>query len=295
MTDYAKKALKRAGLTPLTMREILAVTLADAHAGILPYFENLPPCPSNGITHWFRTPRGMKNGMLGTNIKTEKDAPIPCRVRALALAPAKASGIDVCAFKSKACERACIGETGHYRFDYARAVRVAKTQALTSEPLAFARVLLAALVAEAHRAIKMGLPLFPRLNTLSDLPFELFIPGLFEFFARWPLRFYDYTKIPSRSTPENYHLTFSRSGSNDHHVESEIARGRNIAVVFDVNARRAKGLPDLPDTWNGIKVINGDIHDVRALDPVGVIVGLKYKLPATGATAKSSGSFVVLS
>jgi hypothetical protein len=150
-------------------------------------------------------------------------------------------------------------------------------------------------MAESHRATKAGVPLFPRLNTLSDIPWELFIPGLFDFFARWPLRFYDYTKIPLRDTPENYHLTFSRSGSNDQHVEAEIARGSNIAVVFDVKERRAMGLPDLPETWNGIEVINGDEHDVRALDPLGVIVGLKYKLPATGATAKSSGPFVVLS
>jgi hypothetical protein len=238
----------------------------------------------------------MKNGLLGTNLKTEKDAPLDCRVRALALAAAaSAFGPTVCPFSNRACREACISETGHYRFDYARAVRIAKTRALLNEPVAFARMLIGALLAEAHRALKVGLPLFPRLNTLSDIPWEEFIPGLFDLFAQWPVRFYDYSKIPGRVTPANYHLTFSRSGTNDRHVASEIARESNIAVIFDVDARRAQGLPDFPETWDGIPVINGDAHDVRALDPIGVIVGLKYKRPATGATVKSSGSFVVLS
>jgi hypothetical protein len=292
--NHAKKALQIMGLAPLSIPEILRVTLEDAHAAILPYFENLPPCPSNGVTHWFRTPRGMKNGLLGTNLKTEKAAPIPCRVRALALAPANfAGGPTICSFSNKFCREGCIEGTGHYRFDYAKATRTARTLALLGEPLAFARMLVGALLAESHRAIKVGLPVFHRLNTLSDIPWEEFIPGLFDLFARWPVSFYDYSKVPGRITPANYHLTFSRSGTNDRHVKAEIARGSNIAVVFDVKARRARGLSDLPATWEGIEVINGDKHDVRALDPAGVIVGLKYKNSA-GASISGAGSFVVL-
>jgi len=46
--------------------------------------------------------------------------------------------------------------------------------------------------------------------------------------------------------------------------------GGNVAVVF------ANGLPD---RWNGFPVINGDLHDLRHLDPRGVVVGLSPKGP----------------
>jgi len=35
----------------------------------------------------------------------------------------------------------------------------------------------------------------------------------------------------------------------------------------------------LPLTYQGYKVINGDLSDERYLDEKGVIVGLKYKVP----------------
>ena len=44
--------------------------------------------------------------------------------------------------------------------------------------------------------------------------------------------------------------------------------GGNIAVVFR---------KDLPDTFAGRKVVNGDLHDLRYLDPKNVVVGLKAK------------------
>ena len=43
---------------------------------------------------------------------------------------------------------------------------------------------------------------------------------------------------------------------------------QNIAVVFR---------KDLPDTFMGKKVVNGDLHDLRYLDPKNVVVGLKAK------------------
>ena len=33
----------------------------------------------------------------------------------------------------------------------------------------------------------------------------------------------------------------------------------------------------LPDVWNGVKVIDGDLYDTRFIDERNVIVGLKYK------------------
>ena len=63
-----------------------------------------------------------------------------------------------------------------------------------------------------------------------------------------------------------------------------LARGINVAVVF----RKA-----LPETWQGFQVINGDLHDLRHLDPrgeIGTVIGLAPK----GRKAKRDTSgFVV--
>jgi hypothetical protein len=56
--------------------------------------------------------------------------------------------------------------------------------------------------------------------------------------------------------------------------------------VFDTK----KGA-DLPATWNGITVIDGDISDLRFLDPRGVIVGLRGK----GEARKGSHNGFVIS
>jgi hypothetical protein len=54
----------------------------------------------------------------------------------------------------------------------------------------------------------------------------------------------------------------------------------NAAVVFQT----------LPDTFLGLQVINGDEHDLRHLDPKGVIVGL---LPKGRKAKRDTSGFVV--
>jgi hypothetical protein len=94
----------------------------------------------------------------------------------------------------------------------------------------------------------------------------------------------DYTKSArrfKRALPANYHLTFSRSETNEADCLELLAQGHNVAVVF---------AGKLPKTWNGYRVINGDVHDLRHLDPKGVVVGLSPK----GSKAKRDmAGFVV--
>ena len=106
-------------------------------------------------------------------------------------------------------------------------------------------------------------------------------------FALFPmLQFVDYTKNPNRfirALPANYHLTFSRSTSNERIALSLLARGVNVAAVFDT----------LPDTWNGYTVIDGDKHDLRHLDPRGargVVIGL---LPKGNKAKRDASGFVI--
>ena len=55
--------------------------------------------------------------------------------------------------------------------------------------------------------------------------------------------------------------------------------GGNVAVVFR---------NQLPKTWNGYEVVNGDESDLRFLDKKGVVVGLIEK----GMAKKDATGFV---
>ena len=127
-----------------------------------------------------------------------------------------------------------------------------------------------------------------RLNLTTDLPWEkirLDGKSIMEIFPS--ARFYDYTKSPERMSaflagdmPSNYHLTFSRSESNQIAVNAMLKSGGNVAMVF----RKS-----LPVSFMGREVVNGDETDLRFLDPQGVIVGLVEK----GRAKKDSTGFVL--
>ena len=85
--------------------------------------------------------------------------------------------------------------------------------------------------------------------------------------------------------PSNYHLTFSCSETNSKVAQLVLSMGGNVAVVFR---------SQLPSTWNGVEVINGDKSDLRFLDTPhgvrrsGVVVGLIEK----GLAKKDATGFV---
>ena len=68
--------------------------------------------------------------------------------------------------------------------------------------------------------------------------------------------------------PPNYHLTYSLNEDNYDKAMEVLKQGGNVAVVFR---------NELPQTFKGYRVINGDEHDLRLLDPKNVVVGLKGK------------------
>jgi hypothetical protein len=121
-------------------------------------------------------------------------------------------------------------------------------------------------------------PVF-RLNGTSDIRWEtVSVYGFRNIMEMMPaVQFYDYTKIPNRrNVPANYHLTFSRSESNEHMIPQNM----NVAVVFD----------SLPDVWMGRKVIDGTETDLRFLDEQNVVVGLLAK----GKAKKDTSGFTIL-
>ena len=81
-------------------------------------------------------------------------------------------------------------------------------------------------------------------------------------------------------TCSKFQLTFSKSESNDNEIQELIMTTKqNIAVVFN----------KLPRTYLGRKVIDGDLNDLRFLDPKNSIVGLIAK----GKAKKDNSGFVV--
>ena len=133
-----------------------------------------------------------------------------------------------------------------------------------------------------RRARKLGLIPAVRLNGTSDLAWLARMMA-----EEFPtVQFYDYTKHPRPylRTGLNYAITFSYSGHNLAESLDALAHGVNLAMVFDTR----KGKP-LPESWNGYRVIDGDMHDLRFLDSRGVVVGLRAK----GAAKKQNSAFIV--
>jgi hypothetical protein len=257
------------------------------------------------------------------------------------LAPERPQGF--CAGSSDLCRKTCLvftGQNGAVAFNDVS--KMMTERALFFAPLAFARMLIAAI--EAHYAYckKKGLKPFVRLNVYSDIPWELLFPDLFDHFeAKYGhdvhhggLWFYDYSKVPGRGwrPKPNYDLTFSYSGGNISALRAALKKGERVAVVFlratasgsknpmwlvkprsgsgpeerigaktkadaivkyrkdhpGKNALQAtktknptyKGAELLKDlVFEGAPVTDGDPYDMRALDPPGVVVGLRFKVP----------------
>lgn len=199
----------------------------------------------------------------------------------LHLAPAQSAGveingviIDVCGGRSEGCTFGCLNKSGMGAvFPSIQEARIRKTRWLYSDKPAFLEALRADIRKAQLHASKLGLRLAVRINGTSDLPWlAMAMASEFE-----TVQFYDYTKLPKawQRTRANYHLTFSLHESNLPMALEAMEHGLNVAVVFDTR----KGQP-LPEFWHGRPVIDGDLHDMRFLDPAGVVVGLRAKGPA---------------
>lgn len=233
------------------------------------------------------------------------------------MAPADTSGVDLCPDSSAACRALCLGwysgqagmlsndelETGT---NETRNSRMEKAQAFMANRAAYMLAMVRATDNAIRAAHAIGKAFCGRPNGSTDIAWE----GIKFTITRdkrgraiavtlnnrdglclmdhYPdVQWVDYTKNPrrfARKLPANYHLTFSRSETNEAQAIELLGRGVNVAVVF---------AGDKPTTWNGFTVIDGDEHDLRHLDPRGergFVVGLTPK----GRKAKRDTSgFVV--
>jgi hypothetical protein len=201
----------------------------------------------------------------------------------LYLAPAEQSGYNVCPGSTAECREACLTESGHNRIDVKKnainKARIKKTKLFFEHREFFMGWLVAEISKAKADAIAKGFTFSVRLNGTSDIQPTLFkFNGkvIFDIFNE--VTFYDYTKVANRfkllDKYSNYDLTYSFSGYNM--LQSlellENNKGR-VAMVFEGK--------QLPISFMGYKVIDGDAYDMRHLDETGVIVGLKFKFVRT--------------
>ncbi len=202
--------------------------------------------------------------------KTRKGSKRGWLTGVLYLAPADegGTGYNLCPMSTDECREGCLYGAGMAGvFPAIKAARIAKTRSYIADPRGFVDQLRLDIQEIVRKADAREMIPAVRINGTSDIP-KLAMRLAREF---PDVQFYDYTKIPrawDRVLP-NYHLTFSFSGENLEESMLALEHGLNVAVVFPT--------ADMPETWNGRRVINGDESDLRFLDPQGVIVGLKAK------------------
>jgi hypothetical protein len=242
---------------------------------------------------------------IDSNAKTVKGQARGFMTAILYLAPFKAAGINVCPMAELAgCIAGCLNTAGHGGMAKAGATFAPHGMVLPDNGVQKARINRTRFYAEARdefmaqlcveiskfvkRAARKGLTPVVRLNGTSDIRWEAIACGEHaHIFAAFPeIQFYDYTKIPNRRVDgiANYHLSISYSEASARYAaiarESATRDGRNLVAVF-------RG--ELPETFLGRPVVNGDESDLRFLDPRGVVVGLKAK----GAAKRDTSGFVI--
>lgn len=223
--------------------------------------------------------------LLGiSNAKTIKGENLGYLTGILYLAPSTTvQGINTCPNASDGCKSSCLYSAGRGKFNNVQEARINKTIKFKESPINFIKELINDIKKLQRRAAKNKQKLCIRLNGTSDIAWEHYKINGVNLFNLFPeVQFYDYTKSIDRvlkNKLNNYHLTFSRSESNDREVNELLQLGFNVAVVFD----------QLPQKFNSVEVIDGDNHDLRFLDKRGVVVGLKPK----GQAKKDLSNFVI--
>jgi len=209
------------------------------------------------------------------------------------MAPHKSGGkFNLCSHASIGCIMLCLGEhSGQAAMSQVvRDSRKRKAVYFMTERQAFMVEFIAHIEKAQALAHKEGLKLCVRPNGSTDISFEgvacerngKAFRNLMEAFP--DVQFVDYTKNPNRfkkPLPSNYHLTFSRSETNGADCVEILDLGFNVACVFG---------DTLPAIFQDRPVINGDAHDLRHLDPKGVVIGLT---PKGNRAKKDKSGFVI--
>lgn len=261
-----------------------------------------------------KTINGLNLLSVGSDSKTIKGEKLGYKTGVLYLAPAWTSKVEtkngklinVCTHASYECMNFCLAFAGRAGiFKTIQIARQRKTALLFSDRQTFLSQLSSDVSKVVNWCNRNGyIPAF-RFNGTSDIGFQDMARDILN--SNPDVMFYDYTKVNSRyerflsgKLPVNYHLTFSRSEDNHDDCLEYLENGQNglyqkpvgVAVVFDIKPGH-----DLPETYHGFPVIDGDKSDLRFLDTEtgypAYIVGLRAKGKAKGKAQPNEYGFVV--
>jgi len=192
----------------------------------------------------------------------------------------------VCPYAKVAkCNEACLNTAGLGGvYSSIQKSRIRKTLMFLNETEKFFDLLIKDIDKFVKECEDLGKKPALRLNGTSDIQWEAIeVNGYENIFAMYPnIQFYDYTKIPTRRIDNipNYHLTWSYSQANDKYASLFEKVPYNKAVVF---------MDALPSMFKGLRVIDGDKHDMRFLDKTNSVVGLLAK----GKAKQDDTGFVI--
>jgi len=227
------------------------------------------------------------NAKIAKSLETNRHATM-----ILHLLPASLSGWNVCAQSTPACRHFCLNTTGRGAFTKVQQARLERTQLYFNDRQAFLAQIRKEIRTFIRRCTRKKLTPSIRLNGTSDIPWERVDPNLFQEFP--DLQFYDYTKLERRMLkyldgylPANYHLTFSRTESNDSFCNIVLRHGGSVAAIVEPGAYHY--IPSILYT-PGVTTLDGDEYDQRFLDPDNSLVILKPK----GTKAKNDTTGMVI-
>jgi hypothetical protein len=205
------------------------------------------------------------------------------------LAPHTMAGANLCPWASADCSAACLNTAGRggigidaSGWNTIQAARIRRAARMILNPDAFAIDLAREIGRHAIRAHKLGLVPCVRLNGTSDVAFHRIMPSVIIAAREAGVTLYDYTKRPKPDAADHgIDVTYSYPGGNGEAARRYLNAGHRVAVVFATRKRDR-----LPAEWiapwgDAYPIIDGDTHDLRFLDPGGIIVGLRAKGKAT--------------
>jgi len=228
--------------------------------------------------------------LLGVNgdAKTVKGIKYDVLTAILYMAPADLSGYQMCpAARIAKCKDPCLNTAGRGAMTSVQLSRIRKTLYFMQYRELFLEQLRREMEAHCKYAENLGYLPALRLNGTTDILWERILYNEMErLHIKYGARFYDYTKLSSRNIidPNVYDLTFSYSGVDQFqpHVLRALKKGMRIAVVFRTSE-------EIPSTFLGRKVLNGDDSDIRFNEPTDIVSALYAK----GSARSDMSGFVV--
>jgi hypothetical protein len=216
-----------------------------------------------------------------TNAKTAKNG-MDTLILYLAPFTQNSKGINLCPKATDGCAAACLFTAGRGAFSNVAQSRMNRTEYYLHDRAGF----LAQTAKEINNSAKKVDKLAVRLNGTSDIKLVEMLTLAHEIAPN--VVFYDYTKIERKAgvrktvQGHDYIVTYSFNEGTDAipNALQVLNRGGNVAVVFR---------NELPDTFLGYPVVDGDQSDIMMLYNRNVILGLKAK----GKAKKDTTGFVI--